>query len=206
MIRVTFEEAAAFAQPDGLPRREADLFWRAVRLIRRAAGKGRDPDALIATVPEDLLPGSAFMTQIGLDGCPAKTLLDRASRVRYSLRLHSYEVDVNSPQIIALLPRDVLTDELRDALRLGYAPSIAVPHAALREELDALRSQGARVQWTRVRHDAVRDSPGFTLRVRVCGGGASREFRTCLPCAAFPDGNAVTAFINEAIGEGTYHI
>ena len=48
MIRITFEEAAAFAQPDGLPTREAALFWRATRLVRRAAANGGDPAALIA--------------------------------------------------------------------------------------------------------------------------------------------------------------
>ena len=56
MIRITFAEGMTFAQPDGLPRREAELFWRGTRLIRRCTAKGGAPDALIADLAADQPP------------------------------------------------------------------------------------------------------------------------------------------------------
>jgi hypothetical protein len=205
MLVITFEEAAAFAQPDGLPRREADLFWRAARLVRKAAGQGSDPAALIATESGDLEPGSAFLAYVGLDHSPAEALLERAVRVRYTLRVHAYEVELDAPRAIVLLPRDVLTDGLKAELHLGHAPVTVVPCAALGEEIDALRAHGAQVRWTSLRHSA-RDVPGYHLRVRLGLGRACRELRTHLPLDAAPDAAAVSRFLREHVGAGVRSI
>jgi hypothetical protein len=204
VIRITHEEAVAFAQPDGLGRREADLFWRAARLARKAAKRGVFPDALVADRAEDLLPGGALLEALGLAGRPAEEILDRARRVRYKLKLHAHEAEIDEPPAVVLLPRDVLPDGLRDALRRGHAPFAAVPFGALRGEVDALRAAGGRVSWTRVRLCPDLGSPGFDLRVRVRGGADSRELRTRLPRAEFPDAAAVTAFVREAVGAGAF--
>ncbi|MEI7831688.1 MAG: hypothetical protein WCJ56_00595 [bacterium] len=67
MIRITFTEGMTFAQPDGLPRREAELFWRGTRLIRRRTAKGGSPDALIADI-------AMLMKQFNLN-LPANSIL-----------------------------------------------------------------------------------------------------------------------------------
>lgn len=206
MIRISHEEAAAFAQPEGLERREADLFWRCTRLVRKAAKyRGVFPDGIIADNTGDFLPDSALMAALGLAGHPPEVILDRAARVRYKLKLHAHEAEIDAaPAFVLLLPRDALPDDLKDALRLGHAPFVAVPCGALREEVKALLAVGAHVSWARVRPMRDLGAPGFDLRVRVRGGGDSRELRTHLPRADFPDAAAVNSFLRDAVGPVPY--
>jgi len=206
MIRITFAEGMTFAQPDGLPRREAELFWRGTRLIRRCTAKGGEADALIADKEADLQTGSDFLAQIGLEGLPITELLNRARHIHYCRRLKCYEAELETPDVIAMLPRDILPEELKADLRLGHAPVTTVSYMDLQEKMNHVKGLGAQIEWIRVRHSTENNAPGFDMRVRIRGWSSSSEFRILLPLAAFPDIPTINEFIGMTVGEDAYMV